>query len=35
MKNQAKWEAANRYAKERGWEFKILTEDNIFGKKAK
>ena len=29
MKNQAKWEAANRYAKERGWEFKIITEYDL------
>jgi hypothetical protein len=26
MKNQAKWEAATNYAKDRGWEFKIITE---------
>jgi hypothetical protein len=26
MKNQAKWIAAREYAKDRGWEFKILTE---------
>ena len=26
MKNQAKWEAANEFAKDRGWEFKIITE---------
>lgn len=26
MKNQAKWKAANEYAKDRGWEFKIITE---------
>jgi hypothetical protein len=28
--NCAKWEAAKIYCKQRGWEFKILTEDNIF-----
>ena len=26
MKNTAKWEAATNYAKDRGWEFKIITE---------
>ena len=26
MKNQAKWKAANEYAKDRGWTFKIITE---------
>lgn len=26
MKNQAKWKAADEYAKDRGWEFKIITE---------
>ena len=24
--NEAKWKAADRYAKDRGWEFKVLTE---------
>lgn len=28
-KNQAKWKAANIYAKERGWEFKIITEKEL------
>ena len=32
MKNQSKWEAADRYAKDRGWEFMILTERHLFGK---
>jgi len=27
--NEAKWEAARRYCKERGWEFVIMTEDHI------
>lgn len=26
MKNQAKWKAADEYAKDRGWQFKIITE---------
>ena len=29
MKNQAKWEAASEFAKERGWEFKIITEHEL------
>lgn len=28
--NQEKWEAAHNFAKERGWEFVVLTEDDIF-----
>ena len=27
--NQAKWEYATRYAKERSWEFIVLTEDDL------
>lgn len=27
--NEAKWNAAIKYCEERGWEFKILTEENI------
>lgn len=27
--NQAKWEAAERFAKTRGWEFKVLTEYDL------
>ena len=27
--NQAKWKAANEYCLDRGWEFKILTEDHL------
>lgn len=34
-KNSAKWRAAEDYCSDRGWEFKILTEDEIFGKKDK
>lgn len=29
IKNQAKWKAATEYAKDRGWEFKILTENEL------
>lgn len=29
IKNQAKWKAANEYAKDRGWEFKIITEKEL------
>lgn len=27
--NQAKWKSATEYCKDRGWEFKILTEDHL------
>jgi len=33
--NQAKWEAAKQVAESRGWEFQILTEDDIFKKDKK
>lgn len=33
--NQAKWEAAVRYCKDRNWKFQVLTEDQLFGKKTK
>ena len=29
MKNQAKWKAAEEFAKDRGWEFKIITEKEL------
>jgi DNA-binding sugar fermentation-stimulating protein len=29
MKNQAKWKAAKEFAKDRGWEFKIITEYDL------
>ena len=29
VKNQAKWAAATNYCKDRGWEFKILTEKEL------
>lgn len=31
--NSAKWKAAQHYCKEKGWEFTILTENEIFGNK--
>jgi hypothetical protein len=33
--NQAKWESASNYAKELGWSFAVLTEDQIYGKGKK
>ena len=27
--NQAKWKAANEFCLDRGWEFKIITEDHL------
>lgn len=27
--NQAKWKAANEYCKDRGWDFKIMTEHEL------
>jgi hypothetical protein len=32
--NKAKWEAAKQVSQARGWEFKILTEDDLFKKKT-
>ncbi len=29
MKNQAKWKAADNYAKDRGWEFMIINEHHL------
>jgi hypothetical protein len=29
QKNKAKWEAAKKYCKKRGWNFKIITEKNM------
>ena len=29
VKNMNKWEAANNFAKDRGWEFQIWTEDTL------
>lgn len=31
--NQAKWQAAEQYCKAKGWNFKVLTEKDLFGKK--
>jgi hypothetical protein len=30
-KNSAKWRYAIKYCKQRGWEFKIITEQHLFG----
>lgn len=30
--NRAKWDAATKYAKTRGWEFLVITEDHLFGR---
>ena len=27
--NEAKWKAANSYCKERGWKFRVITEDDL------
>ncbi len=29
VKNQAKWEAAREWCKDRGYEFKVITEDEL------
>lgn len=29
MRNQAKWEAAKKYAESRGWQFLVITEKNM------
>ncbi len=31
-KNNAKWNAAKAYAESKGWQFKIMTEENLYGK---
>ena len=33
-KNKAKWKAAEQYCKERGWFFRIITENEIFKSKV-
>lgn len=30
MQNQAKWAAAMKYAEERGWDFRLITENSLF-----
>lgn len=30
--NQAKWKAAEEYCKNKGWEFRLVTETDIFGR---
>lgn len=32
--NSAKWAAAKDYCEDKGWKFRLLTEEHIFGKKA-
>ena len=31
--NQAKWKAAEDYCRDKGWEFRLVTESDLFGKK--
>jgi TnsA endonuclease N terminal len=31
--NEAKWKAATEYCKDRNWKFRIITENELFGKK--
>jgi hypothetical protein len=33
--NQAKWDAASKFCNHKGWEFKLITEQELFGKKSK
>lgn len=33
--NQAKWKAAQEYCLDRGWEFKLVTEAELFGNNKK
>lgn len=33
--NQAKWQAAEDFCKHKGWEFRLITEQELFGKKSK
>jgi hypothetical protein len=33
VKNQAKWKAAEEWCADKGYEFKVLTEDDLFGHK--
>jgi hypothetical protein len=31
-KNEAKWKFCDKYAKERGWQFMVITEHDLYGK---
>lgn len=33
VKNMNKWEAANNFAKDRGWEFQVWTEETLYSMK--
>lgn len=33
--NQAKWNAAVKYCNKQGWEFQVITEEHLFGKRYK
>ena len=33
--NEAKWKAAREYCKDKGWEFRIITEAELFKKNTK
>ena len=33
--NQAKWQAAEKYCSDRGWDFRVLTEHDLFPKRGK
>ena len=33
--NKAKWEYANEYCLDRGWEFKLITEEDLFNRTRK
>ena len=33
--NQSKWRAAKKFCDDRGWEFRVITENDLFGKSAK
>lgn len=32
QKNKAKWKAAEEFCKDNGWEFKLITEKELYGK---
>lgn len=33
IRNKAKWEAANKYCNKMNWQFKVLTENQLFNKR--